>query len=69
MRSNMSMVLASFGVLFLSFGFVILLLGWLGVHYHARESMGSAGLIGIVFVTIGAVLFGAGRMGRSKAAA
>ena len=67
MRSNMSMVLASFGVLFLSFGSVFLVLGWLGVHYHSRESMGHAAVLGISFVIIGAVLFGAGSMGRRKA--
>lgn len=67
MRSTMSMVLAGFGVLFLSFGALFLLLGWLGVHYHARETMGNAALVGFPFVVIGAVLFGAGSMGRRKA--
>lgn len=67
MRSNMSMVLASFGVLFLSFGFVFLFLGWLCVHYHSRETMGHAALLGGSFVVIGALLFGAGSMGRRKA--
>ena len=65
----MSMVLASFGVLFLSFGMVFLVLGWLGLHYHSRESMGMSGLLGIAFVVIGAVLFGAGSMGRRKTTA
>ena len=67
MRSTMSMVLAGFGVLFLSFGSMFLLLGWLGVHYHDRESMGHAAVLGISFVIIGAVLFGAGSMSRRKA--
>lgn len=66
MRSNMSMTLASFGVVFLSFGLVFLLLGWMGLHFQSRESMGTAGLYGTVFVLIGAVLFGAGSMGRRK---
>ena len=60
MRSTMSMTLASFGVLFLSFGGVMLLLGMLGLHFGSRESMGSAGMLGGAFVLIGAVLFGAG---------
>jgi hypothetical protein len=60
MRSTMSMTLASFGVLFLSFGGVILLIGMLGLHFGSRESLGSAGTIGIAFVVIGAVLSGAG---------
>jgi hypothetical protein len=60
MRSTMSMTLASFGVLFLSFGGVMLFLGMLGLHFGSRESLGSAGTLGIPFVVIGAVLFGAG---------
>ena len=62
MRSTMSMTLASFGVLFLSFGGVILVLGMLGLHFGSRESLGHAGVIGTAFVVIGAVLFGAGSM-------
>lgn len=58
----MSMTLASFGVLFLSFGGVILLLGTLGLHFGSRESLGAAGTVGIPFLLIGAVLFGAGFM-------
>jgi len=54
------MTLASFGVIFLSFGGVILFLGLLGLHFRARESLGTSGLYGIVFLLIGAVLFGAG---------
>ncbi len=56
----MSMTLASFGVLFLSFGGVMLLIGMLGLHFGSRESMGAAGTVGTAFVVIGVVLFGAG---------
>jgi len=54
------MTLASFGVLFLSFGSVILLIGMLGLHFGSRVSLGAAGTIGIAFVVIGTALFGAG---------
>ena len=60
MRSTMSMTLASFGVIFLSFGGVILLIAMLGLRFGSRESLGGAGMIGLVFVLIGAALFGAG---------
>jgi hypothetical protein len=56
----MSMTLASFGVVFLSFGSVILFIGMLGLKFGSRESLGGAGMIGLVFVLIGAALFGAG---------
>ena len=39
----MSMTLAGFGVVFLGFGFTMLLLGFFGLHYGSRESMGGAG--------------------------
>ena len=60
MRSNKSMLLLSFGVLFLAFGGVILFLLLLGVHYNSRESFGSPGLLGLVFVLIGGALYGGG---------
>ncbi|HZI99613.1 MAG TPA: hypothetical protein VFD22_03045 [Gemmatimonadaceae bacterium] len=60
MRSTMSMTLASFGVLFLSFGAVMVVLGLLGLHFGSRESLGASGSIGITFLVIGVVLFGAG---------
>ena len=60
MRSTMSMTLAGFGVVFLGFGFTMLLLGFFGLHYGSRESMGGAGAVGGIFVLIGLVLFGAG---------
>lgn len=60
MRSTMSMTLASFGVLFLSFGGVMIILGLLGLHFGTRESLGGAGMVGFPFIVIGAVLFGAG---------
>jgi drug/metabolite transporter (DMT)-like permease len=56
----MSMTLASFGVVFLSFGGVVLLIGTLGLHFGSRESLGGAGMIGLVLVLLGAVFFGAG---------
>ena len=60
MRSNKSMLLLSFGVLFVSFGGVMLLLGVLGLHFHTRESLGNAGLLTLVFLLIGAALYGGG---------
>ena len=60
MRSNKSMLLLSFGVLFLSFGGVILLLGLLGIQFGARESLGSAGLLALAFLLIGGALYGGG---------
>lgn len=60
MRSTKSMLLLSFGVLFLSFGGVMLLLGLLGLQFHTRESLGGAGLLALVFLVIGAVLYGGG---------
>lgn len=62
MRSTLSMTLAGFGVVFLGFGGTMLLLGLLGLYYGTRESLGGAGAIGLVFVLIGAVLYGAGFM-------
>lgn len=60
MRSNKSMLLLSFGVLFLSFGGVILILGLLGVQFGSRESLGTAGLLALVFLVTGAALYGGG---------
>ena len=60
MRSTMSMTLAGFGVVFLGFGGVMLLLGMLGLHFRSRESLGSAGMVGGALVVLGAVFFGAG---------
>ena len=60
MRSTMSMTLASFGVVFISFGGVFVFIGMLGLHFGSRESLGGAGMIGTVLVLLGAVLFGAG---------
>jgi len=56
----MSMTLAGFGVVFLGFGGVMLLLGMLGLHFGSRESLGSAGMVGGALVVLGAVFFGAG---------
>jgi hypothetical protein len=60
MRSTMSMTLASFGVVLLSFGGVMLFLAMLGLHFGSRDSLGAAGTVGIPFLVVGAVLFGAG---------
>ncbi|HEX6576440.1 MAG TPA: hypothetical protein VF042_15845 [Gemmatimonadaceae bacterium] len=60
MRSTLSMTLLGFGVVFLSFGLMFLFLGWMGLHYNSRESLGASGLYGLIFVVIGAVLYGAG---------
>ena len=60
MRSTMSMTLAGFGVVFLGFGGVMLLLGMLGLHFGSRESLGSAGMVGGALVVLGAVFFVAG---------
>lgn len=60
MRSNRSMLLLSFGVLFLSFGSMFLLLGLLGLKFGSRESLGGAGMLALVFLLIGAVLYGGG---------
>jgi len=56
----MSMTLAGFGVVFLGFGGVMLLLGMLGLHFGSRESLGSAGMVGGALVLLGAAFFGAG---------
>lgn len=53
----------NFGVLFLSFGGVILLIAGLGLKYGTREALGGAGLMSLVMLLVGAVLFGAGFMG------
>ena len=60
MRSNKSMLLLSFGVLFLAFGGVILFLLLLGIQFDSRESFGSPGILGLVFVLIGGALYGGG---------
>lgn len=60
MRSNKSMLLLSFGVVFLSFGGVILVLGLLGLQFNTRESLGGAGLLALVFLFIGGALYGGG---------
>jgi hypothetical protein len=60
MRSTMSMTLASFGVVFLSFGTVTLILGLLGLRFGYRDALGLPGLIALGFLLLGAVLFGAG---------
>ena len=60
MRSTMSMTLAGFGVVFLGFGGVMLLLGTMGLHFGSRESLGAAGMVGGALVVLGAVFFGAG---------
>ena len=63
----MSMTLSSFGVVFLSFGAVMLFLGFLGFQWGTRTEWGMSALLGIPFLVIGAVLFGAGFSGRRRA--
>lgn len=53
----------NFGVLFLSFGGVILLLGVLGLKYGTRETLGGAGMLAAAMLLVGAVLFGSGLLG------
>jgi hypothetical protein len=60
MRSNKSMLLLSFGVLFLAFGSVMLLLDFLGLHFGAREAMSRSSLVAVVFVVLGVALYGGG---------
>jgi hypothetical protein len=60
MRSQKSMVLLSFGVLFLAFGSQFLIMGLLGLHHGSRESLGGAGLLALVFIVIGVLLYGGG---------
>jgi hypothetical protein len=64
MRSGLVMPLLSFGVIFLSFGGVMVFLGLLGLHFHTRDNMGMAGIVGISFLVIGAVLTALGYMMR-----
>ena len=67
MRSTMSWTLLSFGVICLGFGLVSLFLGFLGVHFHARESYGASATVGLPLLLIGAVLYGAGFMSGKRA--
>jgi multisubunit Na+/H+ antiporter MnhG subunit len=60
MRSNKSTLLLSFGVLFLAFGSVMLVLDFLGLHFGAREAMSRSSLLAVVFVVLGAALYGGG---------
>ena len=54
------MVLLSFGVLFLSFGMVMVLLDFLGIHYGARESWSTGSGVAVVFIVLGIVSYGSG---------
>jgi hypothetical protein len=56
----MSMTLAGFGTVFLGFGGTILLIAMLGLKFGTREHLGGAGRLGMGFVVLGAILFGAG---------
>jgi len=60
MRSTGSMLMLSFGVLFLAFGSMFLVLGLLGLRFGSRESLGGAGLLALVFLLVGAALYGGG---------
>jgi hypothetical protein len=66
MRSTKSMVLLSFGILFLSFGAVMVLLDFLGIHFGARESWSTGSGVAVVFLVLGVIFYGSGfRMGKS----
>ena len=54
------MVLLSFGVLFLSFGLVMVLLDFLGIHFGARESWSTGSGVAVVFIVLGLILYGSG---------
>jgi hypothetical protein len=65
MRTGLSAALVNTGMIFLSFGITITIIGLLGARYgapiHKQPLLGAVALIG------GAVMFGAGwMMGRSR---
>ncbi len=65
MRSGLATALVSFGAIFLGFGITFLIVGLLGVHFGSRPSLGTAGIMALVGLVGGAILYGAGAtMGR-----
>ncbi len=58
MRSGLANVALSFGAIFLGFGITFLIIGLLGVHFGARPSLGSAGVLALVGLVGGAIMAG-----------
>ena len=56
----MGVTIRSFGAILLGFGITFLIIGWLGVRYGARPSLGHAGTFALVGIVVGAVLLFAG---------
>jgi len=70
MRSGLATTLRSFGAIFFGFGVTFLIIGSLGVHFGSRPSLGMAGVLSLVGLVGGAVLFGAGTaMGKASSQA
>lgn len=60
MRSGLANVIRSFGAIFMGFGFTFLVIGLLSVRYGARPSLGTAGMMALIGLVGGAVMFGGG---------
>jgi hypothetical protein len=60
MNSTLAMTLKGFGVVLLSFGFVVVIIALLGIRYGSRDATGGAGLIAAGFIVVGALLTGGG---------
>ena len=58
MRSGLANTILSFGAIFLGFGFTFLVIGLLSVHYGARPSLGTAGMMAAIGLVGGAVMAG-----------
>jgi hypothetical protein len=58
MRSGLANTILSFGAIFLGFGFTFLVIGLLSVHYGARSSLGTAGMMAAIGLVGGAVMAG-----------
>ncbi len=69
MRSGLANVITGFGAIFMGFGFTFLVVGLLSVHFGARSSLGTAGMMALIGLVGGAVMFGGGMaMGKSSRA-
>jgi len=58
--SGLSNAIRSFGAIFMGFGFTFLVIGLLSVHFGARPSLGTAGMMALIGLVGGAVMFGGG---------